>query len=310
MVAEINQRKPIMRVAAIDLGSNTLRLLIGETDGKSIDVIQEVVRTPRAGMEVKETKKIHARSMLRILELLRRYRIFFTDLHVEKIEAVATAFSREATNWDFLCQAIMREVGIEFRSIDPDEEAKLAFLGATSDLENASNLLLIDIGGGSTEFIHNGTNLDVSSLPIGALNLTEQFIKSNPPTKKECDAVRREVKRLLPQVAAPFSSARVVAVGGTATTLATLVQELDHYDVEKVDNYKLARNDISRLINSFCSETTEERSVRMPWDRLRAEILPGGAILLEQIMEHAGLSDLTVRHRSLVHGLALKAGAA
>ena len=299
-----------MRVAAIDLGSNSLRLLIGETDGEKIDVLQEFVRSPQAGTGVWETKQINAVAMIRIIELLRRCRGFWTELEVEKVAGVATAFSREAKNWPYLAQSIMREVGIEFHSIDEKEEAELAFLGATSDLKDPSKVLLIDMGGGSTEFIYRKNELQVTSTPIGALTLKEQFLKSDPPAPKEIAALRKSAEEKLSNITLSASFSQVVAVGGTFTTLACLIQGIQFYDVEKVDNFHLKRPDLQAQIKTFSKERKSDLANRIPWDRLRAEILPAGAILCDQIMAHLKQKEIIVRHRGLVHGLALKAASA
>lgn len=296
-----------MRIASIDLGSNTLRMLIAESDGKKLDVISEFIRSPRAGMDVKETKLIDPRASLRILELLRRCRMFWKELGVEKIAAVATHFSREARNWSQLSTAIVREVDVEFHSISSEEEAELGFLGATYDVANPNNISVIDIGGGSTEFITKNRNVRASSIPFGALNLTEGFLKSDPPTKKEIKILREEIKNKLNSSKPILNENTRIGIGGTFSSLALLAQNQKFYDVEKIDNFILGRDQVSGIFEKLIAFNKADREELLPWDRTRAEILPAGALICESIMDYFGWDTLNVRHRGIVHGLAIKA---
>lgn len=296
-----------MKIASIDLGSNSLRLLLAESDGKKLEIIQEFIRSPRAGMGVKESREISPRSMLRVLEILRRCRLFWKQFEVDKIVGVATAFSREAKNWHSLSNAIMREVDVEFHSLSSEEEAELGFLGATYDINDTNNLSLIDIGGGSTEIITKNKTLHTTALHIGALNLTEVFLKSDPPTKKEINKLKRELKNQL-KISQPKALAgSKFGIGGTFTTLALLAQNKKFYDVEKVDYYDIKRDDVLSILEKLCSLRRIEREELLPWDRKRAEILPAGTLICESIMDYFQWDKITIRHRGLVHGLAIQA---
>lgn len=296
-----------MRIASIDLGSNTLRMLIAESDGKKLDVISEFIRAPRAGMEVKETKLINPRASLRILELLRRCRIFWKELGIEKISAVATHFSREAKNWPQLSTAILREVDVEFHSISSAEEAELGFLGTTYDVANPNNISVIDIGGGSTEFISKNRNVHASSIPFGALNLTEGFLRSDPPTKKEIKNLRDELIRQLKVLKPILNDNTRIGIGGTFSSLALLAQNQKFYDVEKIDNFTLTKEHVTKIFDRLIAFNKVEREELLPWDRTRAEILPAGTLICDTIMEYFGWDTINVRHRGIVHGLAIKA---
>ncbi|OGQ33559.1 MAG: hypothetical protein A3F16_04930 [Deltaproteobacteria bacterium RIFCSPHIGHO2_12_FULL_43_9] len=296
-----------MRLASIDLGSNTLRMLIAESDGKKLDVISEFIRAPRAGLDVKETQLINPRSSLRILELLRRCRIFWKEMGVEKIAAVATHFSREARNWPQVSTAIVREVGVEFHSISSEQEAELGFLGATYDIANPNNISVIDIGGGSTEFISKNRDLHTYSIPFGALNLTEGYIKSDPPTKKEIKNLRGIIKSKLNAPKPALNGNTRIGIGGTLSSLALLAQNQKFYDVEKVNNCTLSRNDVSKIFSKLIACNKIDREELLPWDRTRAEILPAGTLICESLMDYFGWDTIDVRHRGIVYGLAIKA---
>lgn len=299
-----------MRLAAIDLGSNTLRMLLAESDGNKLDVISEFMRSPRAGMGVKETKQINPQSMLRVLELLRRCRLFWKEIGTEKIVAVATHFSREANNWDTLHKSIIREVGIELRSISEQEEAELAFLGATFDLEKSDDVLVIDIGGGSTEVIFKNKKLQTSSFPFGSLNLTEGFFKNDPPTKKEIKNLRNEISQKLKTLRPNMNMSNKIGIGGTFTSLALLAQNQKFYDVEKINNYQLKKDKVSEIFEKLISINKFDREELLPWDRSRAEILPAGTLICLEIMNFFNWDFISTRHRGLVHGLAIKASKA
>lgn len=299
-----------MRVAAIDLGSNTLRILIAEADGKKLDVISEFIRSPRTGLDVKETKLISPQSMLRVLELLRRCRLSWKELSVEKVVAVATHFSREAKNWNVLSQSIMREVGVDIKSISEQEEAELGFLGTTYDVDKPGNLTVIDIGGGSTEFIFNELKLNTSSMPFGSLNLTEGFIKNDPPTKNEIKKIRKVIKQNLASLKPKVTHSSRIGIGGTFASLALLAQNQKAYDVEKINNYELKKDDISAIFEKLVSVNKFDREELLPWDRTRAEILPTGALICEGIMDYFKWESITTRHRGIVHGLAIRAAKA
>ena len=294
-----------MNVAAVDIGTNSVRLLA--TDARGVE-LERRMRITRLGQGVDLEGKLVDEAMDRTVAVLEVYGERIRDLEVSAVRVTATSAARDAANRDDFFERVARAVGARPELLSGEDEAALSFAGATAGLDLADGPFLVqDIGGGSTEFVlgHDGPEALIS-VDMGCVRLTERHLHSDPPTRAQLDAALQDASRLLEQVSArvPVQRARrLVGVAGTVTTLAAMAAGLDSYDPSRTHGAILERDEVERLFESLASATLVERRA-MLHEPQRAEVIVGGCAVLVQTLRQLDIRSLQVSESDILDGLA------
>ncbi len=303
-----------MRIASIDIGTNTALLLIAdvEADG-SIKLVHHEQRFPRIGKDVDQSRIIQYPAFERLRSVLLEYLPIISRFRAEKVIAGATSAVRDAVNKGELIEYILKETGITIRVLSGEEEARLTYLGAISGFPPSVNsYVVIDIGGGSTEISYYDTNGNFNkySFQIGAVRLTERFFKHNPPTPEEIIRAKETIHQEFESRSLSYYSgktARLIGVAGTPTTLACLDQNLMDFEVEKVSGYPFSAQTIQRWLDRLLVLTADEIRQLSNATEGRADILAAGALILSEFMRIYQFPSLIVSERGLRYGMAIEA---
>lgn len=306
----IHYEKPARRVGAIDLGTNSIRLLVARlTEGgdQLLDLSRDMVIT-RLGQGVDRTGRIAPEALQRTLHVLERYCRRARALGAERIHLCATSAVRDASNREELASAVARLTGEPMEVLPGHEEAALSFLGATRGLEAQTPYLVLDIGGGSTEFVIGASEPDEAlSTRIGSVRLTERFVHSDPPTYEELATVDRAIEHVLSRVEDRIpvhDAATLVAVSGTSTTVQAIAMSLPEYDPEILHRSVLARVDAERVFRILADMTTEERRSIPSMAPGREDVIPVGAAILVNVMQRWGFTEAVVSETDILDGIA------
>jgi len=301
------------RVGVVDLGTNSTRLLVAEVqDGRVAELERRTVVT-RLGEGVEATGRLSDTAVARVCEALAVYREVLDRLRVDQVVAVATSAMRDAENGPGFRDDIQDRFGIDARTISGDEEARLTFLGATSDRQAGAETLVIDIGGGSTEYVTGQAGSDPgfhNSTRMGSVRHTERHLKSDPPTADEMASLAEDARAIVQAEVPADARERVeegIAVAGTATTLAAIAQELDPYDPEKVHGYRLGRGTCERIVSQLAALTVDARRRVTGLHPDRAPTIVAGAVILLESMRSFDLDQIEVSEADILHGAALAA---
>jgi exopolyphosphatase/guanosine-5'-triphosphate,3'-diphosphate pyrophosphatase len=296
------------RLAAVDQGTNSIRLVVAEPDGQGgfEDLARDMVIT-RLGQGVDETGMIAPEALDRTLDVLARYARRARALHAERIRVAATAALRDASNASEFERGVRELTGSELEIVSGEHEAHLSFLGATRDLDAPAPFLVLDIGGGSTEFVLGGGRPSMAvSMQMGSVRLTERCVRSDPPTDDEVHAMRASVGAVLEEVqrAVPVAEARtLVAVAGTSTTVQAIALGLGSYDPEQIHRTRLSRADAARVATRLAGMTTPERASLPVMAPGRADVIVAGAVILVEVMERFGFGEALVSETDILDGL-------
>jgi exopolyphosphatase / guanosine-5'-triphosphate,3'-diphosphate pyrophosphatase len=303
----------VSRVAAVDIGTNSVRLLVADVDGTSprdakIVPLDRRMRITRLGQGVDGSRALAPEAIARTTAVLREYREALGEYGVTRVRATATSAARDATNRDEFFTAAHDALGVTPELLSGEEEAALSFLGATADLDAPAPYLVVDIGGGSTEFVL-GTDAPVGlvSLDMGCVRITEQFIHSDPPAPEELSnavAVVRdlvaEVPRVIPRA---LDAATLVGLAGTVTTVAAVEQGLPEYDPEKIHHFRLTREAAEDVFRTLATESAEQRKHNPGLEPGRVDVIVGGAAVLVGIFRVLGFDDMLVSEADILDGL-------
>ena len=302
-----------MRVAVVDIGSNSTRLLIADVeDGTVTDELERISVVTRLGAGVDADGRLRDDAMERVYSTLADFRALIDRHHADTALAVLTSAVRDAANGKEFAEVVEHRFGLTPHVLTGDQEARLSFLGATSDRDPSDKTptLLVDIGGGSTEVVI-GTGRDAEfhvSNQVGVVRQTERHIHSDPPTDAELEAVREDAQAVLRQ-GVPAERRedvkRAIAVAGTATSLAAIAQELDPYDPEKVHGYVLSRTEAEAILGRLASMPLAERRHVAGLDPARAPTIVAGAVILLCVLDLFGLSETEVSEHDILRGAAL-----
>ncbi len=298
-------------VAAVDLGTNSIRLLValrGE-DGSLRDLARDMVIT-RLGQGVDESRRLSDDALKRTLRVLERYARRARALGAERIELSATSAVRDASNREELAGEVERITGSPMRVLSGEEEAAASFLGAVRTVEAEAPVLVMDIGGGSTEFVL-GEDVPRASIStdMGSVRLTERHIAHDPPAPDELDRLRDDADGFLAQVedAVPVGEARtLVAVAGTATTVAAMAMDLPEYDPDRIHGTRLTLQQARDARDRLASMTTPERRDLPFMAPGREDVIVAGASILVRAMERFGLEEAVVSEHDILDGLAFR----
>jgi exopolyphosphatase/guanosine-5'-triphosphate,3'-diphosphate pyrophosphatase len=304
----------VSRVAAIDCGTNSIRLLIAEPDGSSgLKDLERRLEIVRLGQGVDATNEFHPDALRRTFAAVDQYAnlIKKADVEVEKIHFVATSAARDAKNRDAFFTGIQERLGVEPDVISGDSEASLSFLGALSRVKpDGEPILVMDIGGGSTELITGSAAGEMQrgiSLDIGSVRITERFLRQNPVAADDLEQAATYVDDLLAQSGVDFASvASWIGVAGTATTLAGVYLELERYDRERVHGSRIPVPAIRALLYRLAGLTLEEIRDLPSMHPGRADVITGGTLVATRIAAQLQVADLIVSESDILDGIALQ----
>jgi exopolyphosphatase/guanosine-5'-triphosphate,3'-diphosphate pyrophosphatase len=297
------------RVAVIDQGTNSIRLLVVEpgVDGSPKELARDMIIT-RLGKDVDRTGRLDAEALVRTLDVVRRYCRRARALHAERTRMSATSAVRDASNREELAEMVRRETGEDLQVISGEREAELSFLGSASEFDVPRPLVVLDIGGGSTEFVvGDDVPRHSVSVQLGSVRLTERFVRHDPATGEELDAVRGEIARVLEAVdeRLPMNEARtMVAVAGTATTVQAISLGLQRYDSNRIHRSLLALEDVEEVLARLQEMTTAEKAGLPVMAPGRADVIVAGAEILAAVMRRWGFRRAFVSEYDILDGLA------
>jgi exopolyphosphatase/guanosine-5'-triphosphate,3'-diphosphate pyrophosphatase len=277
------------RVASIDIGTNTILLLIAEVGKKGFTPVFEQETIVRLGEGVQKNRILSQEAMERGLQTLAAYTEQCRKMGVQKVFAVGTSVFREAKNSEIFLKRAKEKLSLSIEIISGEEEAQLSFLAVTRDLDDSEqSVLVVDVGGGSTEFILGKKDqiTQWASLSMGSVRFTERFLKSDPVREEEWKELEKEVRKFLTEIPRPSQPISMVAVGGTATALASVEQGVNQFSYEKIHHFVLDREALKRQLDLYRCRTIEERKKIPGLSPARADvILAGGAILYQAMIE-------------------------
>lgn len=302
-----------MKVAALDLGTNTFLCLIAKKhDNKIVEVYEDLTSTVRLGKNIALRNEIESESLLRAESCLKTFSEAINKHQVEKIRAVATSAARDARNGSELI-TLCRKYNIPVDIISGDEEAAISFSGSVSDLMpdkmDSEQVLTVDIGGGSTELIVGEPSskkiIFKKSLNIGAVRLTEQYFKTQPPSTKAQDQLNRHVNAEINETVKILKNHKfsaVISAAGTPTTLASL--EFGGYDRDRIHGSRLGVDQIQKWTKKLAELSPEERDIKFNTGT-RSDIILAGAMILENILQGVQKNETLVTIWGVRYGLAL-----
>lgn len=294
-----------MRVAAIDCGTNTIKLLIGDLPEVSV----RESRMVRLGQGVDATGRLADEALARVFAAIEEYAELIRDAGVERIRFCATSATRDASNAAVFAAGVQERLGITPEVLSGEEEARLSFAGAVLGLPDlAAPVLVIDIGGGSTELIlgtPDGGPTHAHSMNIGSVRLHERRLGGDPPSADEIAACVADIDAALDACPVdPADAATIVGVAGTITTIAAGVLGLPAYDREAIDRQVLAVADVQRQVDELVAMTVSQR-LALGWMHPgRADVVDAGALVLSRILRRSALPSITVAETDILDGIA------
>ncbi|MGP1568520.1 MAG: Ppx/GppA phosphatase family protein [Peptoanaerobacter stomatis] len=298
-----------MKVATVDIGTNSMRLLIADYDKNIISNREKYVQITKMGKDVDANRKISTESINRNTRALENFVNMAKEQHCEKIKVIGTSALRDSVNREEFVNEAMKKTGIEVEIISGEMEANLGFLGVKNLLDKKDYTLTIDIGGGSTEFIL-GNNLGElifsKSEDIGSVRMTEKFLKTDPPTEFEIlnlyDYMDITINNTI-DVLKSYKIGKFIGIGGTATSISSMLQELSPYLSERVHNSKIYYDDLVRVFYDLSKKTLSEKQMITGLQPQRADVIFAGVCILKNIMYRLNASYLVVSEYDNLEGL-------
>jgi exopolyphosphatase/guanosine-5'-triphosphate,3'-diphosphate pyrophosphatase len=304
-----------MRVAVVDIGTNSTRLLLSEVEAGTVTELERRTSVTNMGRGVDHTGLICTEAIDDACNVIAGYKARYEEMGVERVLAIATSAVRDAINGEAFIAELRERFDLDARLLTGEEEAHLTYLGATAQRPAEEPTLVLDIGGGSTELIV-GSGREVgfhTSLQAGTIRQSERHLSSDPPDPHELEDLAGEIRHLIERAVAAQPEAkasRAIAVAGTPTSLAAIDQELEPYDPSRVHGYRLAMRPIQRMLSRLSSLPLAER-LRVPGLHPgRAPTIVAGTVILVQVMRAFGLDEVEVSELDILHGSALSAAMA
>ena len=297
-----------MRVAAIDCGTNSIRLLIADlTQNQLIDVSRRM-EIVRLGEGVDRTGRLAPAAIDRTRRALIGYAAEIAELGITDVRMVATSATRDATNAADFRAMVQAVLGIEPEVITGDEEARLSFTGAVHGLDAEPPYLVVDIGGGSTEFVTGrSTSEQAISIDIGCVRMTERHLKSDPPTPAEIAAAERDITAAvdLALAAVPGREAKtMLGLAGSVTTVTALALGLPTYDATAIHHARISYPEVAKVTADLLAATVAERRSLPVMHPGRADVIGAGALILRTIMERSAQPEVVASEHDILDGIA------
>jgi len=294
----------------IDVGTNSTRLLVADVEGGKVSPLERRSTVTRLGRGVDLSGRLASEAIEDVCTAISAYVGILEELGAESVDAIATSAVRDADNGSAFIAELRERFALSARVLDGEEEARLTYLGATSESSPTEPTLVVDIGGGSTELIV-GTGAEITfhdSLQVGVVRHTERHIASDPPTAVELEALATDVRTLIESsLGSDITATRGIAVAGTPTSLAAVEMELEPYDPARVHGHVLALPSIQRMLSRLASAPLAERVEIPGLHPDRAPTIVAGVVTLVETMRAFGLEEITVSEHDILYGTALAA---
>lgn len=296
------------RVAAVDVGTNSVRLLVADP-GDPLTTVTREMNITRLGQAVDASGRFHDDALARTLDQIAHYAERWRELGAERVRIAATSAVRDASDRERFVDGVADRVGVRPAILSAEDEATASFRGGTESVAGDPPYLVLDIGGGSTEFIlGHRTPEGMVSRQLGSVRLTEQLLTSDPPSPEQLAAGTARIGEHLDAVAeqlAPASASTLVGVAGTVTTLAALGLGLERYDSAAIHGSRLSLASVRELREKLAAMTAAERATLGPMASGREDVIVAGAMILEQVMDRFGFAEAVVSEADILDGLAL-----
>lgn len=301
------------RVAALDCGTNSLRLLVADADGATLTDVVRRMEVVRLGEGVDRTGRLSEAALARTFGVLDEYAQLIRSLDVERIRMVATSASRDAANRDVFVAGVVERLGVGPEVITGDEEAALSYEGATREFRGtplfASPYLVVDIGGGSTEFVlGDDERLQSSaSVDIGCVRLTERHLLDDPPAAAQIAATVADINAAIDDAATMvrLDTARtLVGLAGSVTTVVALVLGLTEYDATRIHHTQVSAEDVSAVTQRLLTASRAERAAIPVMHSGRVDVIGAGALVLDTIMRRCGFGSVVASEHDILDGIA------
>jgi len=299
-----------MRIATIDIGTNSVLLLVAESEGGALGPVLERATVTRLGEGVDRSRRLLDSACERTLACLSDYAAQLRQLAVSRVDAVGTSAMRDAAGGQEFIARAAKILGFAPRVIDGNEEARLTFAGALSGLRQTGNVTVFDIGGGSTEIVVGSLTASTRqiaaavSLNIGSVRLFERHVRSDPPTAEEMRSVERDIALALADAPRSKTDATLVGVAGTITQLAALDLGLQRYDATRVHGHTLTLQAAHRLATHLAALDLAQRRALPGMEPGRADVLVVGSAIARAVLQWSGAAELVVSDRGVRWGLA------
>ena len=297
------------RVAVIDCGTNSIRLLIADITGDNFKEVLRTMEIVRLGQGVDQNKAFHPDAIDRTLSAVRLFKDQIAGKGVEKIRFCATSATRDATNRNLFIDGVREILGIEVEVIPGEEEAELSFIGATKELRQSdAPFLVVDIGGGSTEFVFGNEKVDFAkSVNIGCVRMSERHLNTQPPSMAQIAQAIVDIDIAITQAAAvvPITTAKtLVAVAGTATTVAAAALELTDYDRHMIHLSRISASNVHKVAASFQGMNKDQIASLGFMHPGRVDVITAGSLVLSRIMAATGASEFVASESDILDGMA------
>ncbi len=297
------------RVAAIDCGTNSIRLLIADITGGNFKEVLRTMEIVRLGQGVDQNKSFHPDAIARTLSAVEKFAQLIASKGVEKIRFCATSATRDASNRELFTDGVKKILGVEVEVIPGEEEAALSFIGATQELSQSDGpFLVVDIGGGSTEFVFGSKKVEFAkSVNIGCVRMSERHLNSQPPTMAQITEAIIDIDLAITQAAkvVPISQAKsLVAVAGTATTVAAAALKLAEYDRYLIHLSRISATSVHQVAAMFQSMNKDQIADLEYMHPGRVDVITAGALVLSRIIAATGASEFIASESDILDGIA------
>ncbi len=303
------------RVAVIDIGTNSTRMLVADVTDGHVQELDRRTRVTRLGRGVDLSGNLATEAIEAVCEVIAEYVAAYEQLDVTAVAAIATSAVRDASNGEAFIAELRERFALTAQILDGEEEALLTYRGATAENPPPRPVVVIDIGGGSTELIV-GTGAEVefqTSVQAGVVRQTERHLASDPPTPSELEELAGDVLGLISAALASHQAIHAesgIAVAGTPTSLAAIDQRLDPYDPQRVHGYRLSLDSIQHMLSQLASLPLAERREVTGLDPDRAPTIVAGVVVLIEAMRAFGLTEVEASEHDILHGAAIEASQA
>ena len=296
-----------MRFAAVDIGTNTVRMLVADVEGAQIQEVDRAVDVVGLGRGLDESGTIARDSMEAALSALAEYGRRIGEANPSQIRVVATSASRDASNSGELMDRIESTLGVAPDIVSGEDEAGLAFAGAVWGVGSPGRHLVIDPGGGSTEFVSGLDQPDAAvSVDIGSVRLTDRLLTERPPHRSNLENARLKVREMFEAVPIPEAPGEVIGVAGTFTSLAAMHLGLDQYQSDRVHRSTMTVDGIEGLVTMLAGMTVDETASIPSLDPKRAPVILAGAVIAAEAVRRSGAESVTVSEADMLEGIVLR----
>ena len=304
-------RGAVTRVAAIDCGTNSIRLLVADVDPaiRTLSDVERTMEVVRLGQGVDRTGRFDPAALERTFAACDRYALRLAALAVERVRFVATSATRDAANRAEFVDAVRARLGVEPEVVSGDEEARLSFRGATGELDaGGAPYLVVDIGGGSTEFVLGSEQpVAACSVDVGCVRITERRLSTDPPSAEEVATARADVRgavALAGRTVPLDTGATLVGLAGSVTTVAAIALRLPTYDADVIHGSRITAADVHRVTDDLLTMTRADRAALPVMHPGRVDVIGAGAMVLDEIVRATGAPEVLVSEHDILDGIA------